>query len=80
MKAFGEAHAASGLIPNERQTISFSPVAFPAPAPYWYIRSSSRSAFAQAAAISFFDLCQDPGCVHPLCNDEGISRCGRTRV
>ena len=19
----------------------------------------------------FFDLCQDPGCVHPLCNDEG---------
>jgi len=42
-----------------------------APAPHRYIRSSSRSAFADAAAISFFDLCQDPGCEHPLCNDEG---------
>ena len=50
-----------------------------APAPHYYTRPSSRSAFAKAAAISFFDRCQGPGCEHPRCNDEGISRCGRTR-
>jgi hypothetical protein len=36
-----------------RVTIAGALIKFPALGLHWYIRSSSRSAFAQAAAISF---------------------------